>query len=207
MSAVWRAVCVTFCFSVCVNAQTRTLAVYHGPIAHLDSTAVHELQREVQRLLADAGIDVAWRQTDQRDTADQFDKIVVASFNGDCSLTELPPLLPASGPADVLADTDVDRKLQVQPFFHINCTQVVRNLRPSLDRLSVPMRNVIFGRALGRVVAHEIYHIVAQTTEHAETGVAKASFSPQDLIAERFHFNSASLERLRPAPSLSQLGN
>jgi hypothetical protein len=83
----------------------------------------------------------------------------------------------------------------------------MRNLRPSIERLSVPMRNIVFGRALGRVVAHELYHILALTTEHAEAGVAKPSFSAQDLMSDRFSFNPASLERLRPAPSLSRFSN
>jgi hypothetical protein len=36
--------------------------------------------------------------------------------------------------------------------------------------------------ALGRVVAHELYHILARTTSHATGGLAKASQSLRDLI-------------------------
>jgi hypothetical protein len=207
MSAVWRAFCAVLFFSACVNAQTRMLAVYHASSERIDSTALHELQGEVHRLLADAAIDIAWRYTGEVHIGDQFDKVAVASFDGNCSVAELPPLMPSDGRANVLADTDVDRDWHVQPFFRIDCTHIVRELRPSLDRLSVPMRNLIFGRALGRVIAHELYHVVAQTTEHAEAGIAKPSFSLQDLIAEKIRFNPASLERLRPAPSFSQLDN
>ena len=39
--------------------------------------------------------------------------------------------------------------------------------RPTLESLSVPLRHSVFGRALARVMAHEIYHILAHTTEHA----------------------------------------
>jgi hypothetical protein len=207
MSAVWGAVCAVLFFSVCVNAQTRTLAVYHSSSEPIDSTAIHELKNEVHRLLADAAIDIAWRKATEVHVGDQFDRVAVASFDGNCSVVELPTLLQSSGPTEVLADTHVDKHRHVQPFFHIDCTQIIRNLRPWLDRLNVPMRNVLFGRALGRVVAHEIYHVVAQTTEHADAGVAKPSFSLHDLITERFSFSPASLERLRPAPSFFQLDN
>ncbi|HYR43293.1 MAG TPA: hypothetical protein VER98_09735 [Terriglobia bacterium] len=56
----------------------------------------------------------------------------------------------------------------------------------------------VLGRALGRVAAHEIYHIVAQTTEHQESGIAKAAFSVRDLTANRFELDSSSLWRMRP---------
>ena len=35
----------------------------------------------------------------------------------------------------------------------------------------------VLGRALARVIAHEIDHIVAGTPDHQETGLAKAIFS------------------------------
>jgi hypothetical protein len=207
MSAVWRAVFATFCFSFCVNAQMRTLAVYQSAAQHIDSITLHELQKEVQRVLDPAAIHVAWRQTSERGMAEQLDKLAVASFEGDCSVAELPPLFPTSRLAGMLADTVVGKDGQVQPFFRVDCSRIIRNLRPSLDRLNVPMRSVMVGRALGRVVAHEIYHIVAETAVHAEAGVAKPSFSPEDLIAERFDFTAISLERLRPARLSSRLGN
>ena len=198
MSAVWRVLFAMLCFSVCVNAQTRTLAVFHSSAEHIDTTTVHELQLEVQRLLAAADFNVVWRQTQDARTGDQFDKIAVASFNGECSATRLAGQVSAAGDS-VLGETDVDRHWRVQPFFQIDCNQIVRSLTKSIDMLSVPMRNIALGRALGRVIAHELYHILAQTTEHAEAGVAKASFSVQDLLDRNFSFNSASLERLLTA--------
>ena len=51
-------------------------------------------------------------------------------------------------------------------------------------------------RAVARVAAHEIYHILAQTADHDESGVAKASFSANDLMIEGFSFKASSLHRL-----------
>jgi hypothetical protein len=47
-------------------------------------------------------------------------------------------------------------------------------------------------------MAHEIYHIVGETTEHQAKGVAKASFSIQDLTGESFSFDVGSLAQMRP---------
>jgi len=125
-----------------------------------------------------------------------FDMVAVASFDGNCSADELMPLRPTTGVSRAFGDTALGRDRQVQPFFHVDCDHIIRTLRPSLDHFSVPMRRVIFGRALARVITHELYHIIARTTEHAESGVAKPSFSSEDLMTERFDFSHASIERL-----------
>ena len=62
----------------------------------------------------------------------------------------------------------------------------------------------VVGRALARVAAHEIYHIVAQTAEHQDKGIAKASFSTNDLTAARFDLDTWALTLMRP-PSVAQL--
>jgi hypothetical protein len=207
MSAVWRALFATLCFSVCLDAQTRSLAVYHAPMERVDSAAARELRSELHRLLADARIDAVWQQTQQRHSNDVFDSLAVVSFIGDCSVAELPRLTGGATGARVLAETHLDKNSEVLPFLRVNCAEIIRTLRPALDRVSVPMRNVIFGRALGRVIAHEIYHILAQTTEHADGGVAKSCLSPHDLMVEEFSFDRASIERMHPVSLFSNLGN
>jgi hypothetical protein len=56
---------------------------------------------------------------------------------------------------------------------------------------------------MARLLAHEFYHVLAQTEHHTETGVAKARFSTADLLADHFHFEGAALNRVRPgAPDI-----
>ena len=55
----------------------------------------------------------------------------------------------------------------------------------------------LYGRAMARVVAHELYHVLMRTTEHARAGVARSCFSTSDLLTERFEFEGATLARLR----------
>ncbi len=42
---------------------------------------------------------------------------------------------------------------------------------------------MLFGRALGRVVAHEFIHMLRNSKNHDREGVEKASLSGVDLIA------------------------
>ena len=55
-------------------------------------------------------------------------------------------------------------------------------------------RDALFGRALGRILSHELYHVLAQTSHHASCGVAKSAFSVADLLADEFEF-----EKVEPA--------
>jgi hypothetical protein len=147
-----------------------------------------------------AGIRIVWKPGAAQAAEDEFEELVVGSFKGNCSVVELetPTVMPAK--TNVLADTAVRRGGQVLPFFNVDCERVIRILRPTLDSLSVPLRHSVFGRALARVMAHEIYHILAHTTEHDESGAAKPSFSREDLLIDGFAFDRASLERMpRPA--------
>ncbi len=54
---------------------------------------------------------------------------------------------------------------------------------------------------MARLLAHEFYHVLAQTDDHTQTGIAKARFSTADLLAEHFDFETIAIDRLRP-PSL-----
>jgi hypothetical protein len=58
-----------------------------------------------------------------------------------------------------------------------------------LRTVSPDDREEAFGRAVGRVVAHELYHIFANTQKHGSVGVAKESYTVQDLMSGDFLFD------------------
>src|SRR5205807_1018754 len=107
--------------------------------------------------------------------------------DGSCSVDTLPAGGSGYAETPVLAETAVSSN-RVLPYVRVNCNRVIRTLAPALQPLSIPLRRVIFGRALGRIMAHELYHILSQRKDHDQTGVAKASFSLEDLTAPRFDF-------------------
>jgi hypothetical protein len=191
MSMTLRALLLIICLSVCAKAQTRTLALYTGPARGLDADSSFAMRTELQRLLDPAGLEVTWKNSADHQAGDDFELVAVGSFEGSCSVAE-PALTPATFVAQVssLADTSISDG-RVLPFFHVDCTRLVRMLGPGIDR-------ALIGRALARVIAHELYHIVAGTAEHHNTGVAKASFTFRDLISPRFDFDMLSLAQMKP---------
>jgi hypothetical protein len=172
----------------------------------LDSTAIHIAEQELQRLLLPANIRIVLKDRQERD--DRFEELVVTSFSGNCEVSELAPSARVRGtkPEVVLGKTPVRPGGEVLPFFTVDCDHVIRLLRPTMDRISsAPLRQSMLGRALGRVMAHEIYHILAGTEGHDESGVAKGSFSMADLMSEHFAFNPSTVRRLTARPAISRV--
>jgi hypothetical protein len=199
MWAITRATLLMICLSHFAGAQTGSLALYTGKADGLDASAIRSAQRELDRLLAPAGIDIAWRSLATRTSDEQFNRVVVVSFDGSCSPPDAAvPFGKVQDAGITLADSSVSNG-HVLPFFHVNCTNLLHILAPTLWPMSAEARNVAFGRALGRVMAHELYHIIGETTLHQTTGVAKASLSVQDLIGTRLDFDTASLTQMRPS--------
>ena len=187
MSLTLRAMLLVLFVSLCAEAQPRTLAVYAGSAQALNAEARLAMHGELQRLLAPAGYDVVLKNSSERKAGEDFELIVVASFNGSCSASAsaVKPV------AATLADTSIADG-HILPFFRVDCDRIMQMLGPQPDPSAI-------GRALGRVMAHEIYHIAARTTDHHDSGVAKAAFSARDLTSPRFDFDSWSLSRMRPS--------
>ena len=69
--------------------------------------------------------------------------------------------------------------------------------RPAMTADHLRRSEEVFGRAVARVVAHELYHILGRTCSHGHSGIARHSLSGQDLVAERLHFDGRDVERLQ----------
>ena len=190
MSLTLRATLLVLLFSITVHAEDRTLALYAGPAHGLNTESSAAMRAELQRLLTPAGIGVVWKTTADRQNTEVFDLVAVASFDGSC--TPAGPVPPVS--AVSLADTSIADG-RVLPFFHVDCTRLIQMLGSQIDPGA-------FGRALARVMAHELYHIIGRTAEHQNTGIAKAVFSVNDLKNPHFEFDTWSLDRMRP-PSMT----
>jgi hypothetical protein len=94
---------------------------------------------------------------------------------------------------------------QILPFTDVSCDRVREFVQSGLLLFRMEDREARYGRALGRVLAHELYHIFANTTRHGSMGVAKESYSVQDLVADDFQFQakeSRMLQTNRPRPAV-----
>jgi len=81
----------------------------------------------------------------------------------------------------------------------------VRNRRSflasALSRVPVTQRERIFGRALGRILAHELFHVFAKTQRHAHAGLTKESYTVEDLVGEDLVVEESDFDLLRSSPA------
>ena len=77
------------------------------------------------------------------------------------------------------------------PLSNLHLT-ILNKVGIQLDRFSDSSGKAdeLFGRALGRVVAHELYHMLTNTGKHGKSGIARDSLSAQQLIGETLDFSA-----------------
>lgn len=183
-------------------AQPVRLGVLFGAPAEASPEVVAEFQRETGRLIGLPGIDVLWRKLEENDGSQVFDRLVVVRFHGSCRMGDGDEPV-HRGPLGFTHISDG----RILPFIDIDCERLRGTLAAAPGARGYPINNRLLGRALTRVAAHEIYHVLAASEEHAPTGIAKASLSAGELLAGGSAFAEESLERIRagvfPADTLS----
>lgn len=151
------------------------------------------LNREISAILGQAGLKIESRYFSELAPHEQFQDLVVVQVKGRCKIDARPVARMAPGPLAFAHTSNGD----VLPFMDVLCDQVRSAMRPVMYGDRLRQADEIFGRALARVVAHELYHILGRTCTHAETGIAQHSLSGEDLVSERLNFEPSELERIQ----------
>ena len=90
---------------------------------------------------------------------------------------------PLSSEPVALASTHLSNG-QIIPFAGVECDHGRSSLR-SAHAQPGNIGDLLFGRALGRVLTHGLHHIIDRTRTHTHHGITRKSLSPRDLIADR----------------------
>ena len=157
-----------------------------------------EMKNELASLMYGAGVHVAW-WTPTDSSSGVAGDLVVIDLRGACQPPESGMAVqPIKNMAALASSAMADGR--ILPFSWVDCTAVNGFLSHSIAALSAIQREEIYGRALARLLAHELYHVITQSAEHQEAGLAKAQFSVADLIGARLEFFSGGiLSKPRPA--------
>jgi len=158
---------------------------------------VSAMMAEAESLLAPTGHAVDWWTPDATAAPGT---LIVMDLKGGCEPLQDREAAPLQGASALGSTLVVDGR--VSPFGQVNCDIVTRYLNRALAGVPGSLRNQQLGRALGRVLAHELYHMLGETRDHAREGVAKPEFTVTELMAESFAFESAAAAALRASATL-----
>jgi hypothetical protein len=162
--------------------------------AHTAPEAViSAVKSEVAEIMDPVGIVFDWRSLESATGSDISVELVVVNFKGICDARPNPSMHPVAG---ALGWTHTSNG-EILPFADIDCDRISGLLRFPLAAGETAARHRLFGRAIGRVLAHELYHVFAKTSHHAATGVAKAAYTASELTADEFHFEESEYKVLR----------
>jgi hypothetical protein len=189
------------------NLRSPNLTIVMGVTGPFSDKAVSEMQQETDGIMKEAGLRLEWISLSEAMESSHSD-LVVVRFKGSCvldpgSVKEYPP---SAGP---LAFTYISDGI-VQPFSEVSCDKVAAAVRSVLRPGDFPRADSLLGRALGRVLAHELVHMLTGSEAHGRDGVAKAALSGKELISNNsLQLSPNDLERLRwiyGRPSMARAG-
>jgi len=159
------------------------------PVPVLDA-----LQQETEVIMAPMGTEFEWRSLKSVTGGQVSAQLAVVKFLGHCESDGAASVHPVKSGA--LGWTHVSDGA-ILPFADVDCDGIRQFIQSRLLGIDAKERSEAYGRALGRVLAHELYHIFAKTMHHGANGVGKAEYSVHDLLSREFHFEDHESEALR----------
>ena len=157
-----------------------TLAWFSGRLGypiHFETMA-----REVDRIFEPIGVEVSW------EPATSVDSLKVILLPIEPSLWNLPP-----GTMGVYLGDD-----GLQPAVYIFVRNVLRALalNPSMQRIPTHRERQRIGRALGKVVGHEIIHALTPDCTHETEGLMRRALGRYLLLNQRDHLEPKRIESI-----------
>jgi len=119
--------------------------------------SIAEMKREFNGIMKDSALTFDFKSRTEAANL-SFSNLVVVRFQGACVLKPIPYLYDERGPLAFTYSTEGE----VQPFTEVKCDQVTRAVRSAMSGSDFARADMLMGRALGRVLAHEVVHIPDQ---------------------------------------------
>jgi hypothetical protein len=159
------------------NRLTGPLAVFLRGDNNTPPGVLNAMRREVEAIVVPIGTHLTWNSGPDGEV---YSRIAVIRLQGQCRAEAA--ILTDRRDSEPLGQTEVvDGK--VIPFADVRCDSVRKVIGRDLRAAASPDREELLGRALGRVLAHELYHILLRTRSHGRSGLARPVLTSSDLLA------------------------
>jgi hypothetical protein len=186
-----RLVCATLLAILTAHAAPAVTLVLQFDQAY-SAKSLAAMKREVVSIVGESGIKVDWRLLSDVPSTESFEGLVVVRFRGACVMQRPSAMLDERGYYAFTYVSDGD----VLPFSEVECDKVANSIGREMSRSQWRNRDSILGRALGRVLAHELYHMLAKSQHHGGEGVTRSALSAAQLVADRLPMSRVDLEKL-----------
>jgi hypothetical protein len=192
--SLWFCLALAAVPALCDDRQVELRAVLYTTYQQPAPPAVvHALEDEVESIMGPLGRHFAWRSIAGVKGNEISAELAVLTFKGRCDLGGISAKQSHPG---ALGWTHVSDGA-ILPFSDIDCDRIRTFVQKELLFMEPSDRETAFGRAIARVVSHELYHIFANTAHHGANGVGKSAYTVQELLSDEFHFEEREGHALR----------
>jgi hypothetical protein len=154
---------------------------------------MESIRDELASIMSPMGFHIEWRSISEGSDYPEAVKLAVITFKGQCDASGN---LPVFHNGDVLGLTHISNGVVV-PFSDIDCDAIRAFLQRELWMRYSDTRSKTFGRAVARVLAHELYHVFAKTSKHRPCGLGKSVYTATELLSNEFRFEKGDAIVLR----------
>jgi hypothetical protein len=160
------------------------------------AAALSEMKSELNSIMKETGRNLDVRLRSQTAPNETFNDVVLVKLKGTCKMERMIPYMDERGPLAWTHSTDGT----ILPFAEVSCDRIANAVAGALWGGERKQADKLLGRAMGRVLAHELYHILGKTHEHnADGSLAKEAISAKQLISDkRITFDMRDLNRMTP---------
>jgi hypothetical protein len=123
-----------------------------------------------------SGMHLDWRMLGENPHASYRDLVSWHSMVA-CEFDLASPIHNEFGPPAMTHPVDG----KILPLGEVNCDQVVNSARTAMSGSDYSRADVLIGRALERVVSHELVHMLKRSGDHGAEGVGKPALSGRQL--------------------------
>lgn len=172
--------------------------VTSGPVVVLDLHAeiagltLEAMAREIDSIFAPSGVWLTWRTLEQA-TRENYEGDLVILRLADSARLQREGESPGGMPLG-FAHTSGD---MVLPFCTVLADRVQKSIARYVREEDALRSSLLFGRALGRVASHELFHVLAGTAHHGSQGITRPILSSQELILGQFTFSQQDQKALQ----------
>lgn len=177
-----------------VQRQVRVSVALDFEQKAFGADVVRQMQIEAETILRDSGLGIEWTSIAESAQRQDLNEILVFKMRGKCVMDSF-PLLPDELGLPLAFTHSIDG--EILSFGAVDCDRVRSLLKRTMAGRDYARGDFLFGRALGRVMAHEMVHMLARTSAHAEDGVTRECLSARELSRDRLMLSDKSLRAIR----------
>ena len=152
-----------------------------------------EMQGELARIMQQPGVEIEWREKTKESSPPTQSDLVIVRFQGRCTMAGL--VIGAGLESGPLAVTHIVNG-EILPFSDVDCDRVCANVRAAILGHDARRAEFFLGRALGRVVAHELFHMLSKSSVHGRHGLMRRWLSGPELIGEHLELAPEDVDRV-----------